>query len=486
VSCEGVILAAAGLALGSGIARGLFLLFSTELALGISSLQVLPRLDSGALAASMAAMLVALLVVGIAPASVASRAGVTSMLASDTTASVPRWRGRGVIISVQVATSVLLVSIAAVYMGEVRRQSYLNTGIDLERLAMAHVDFGRQRYDEVGAREVAEQAMRQLAARGDVEAVALSSGFPLGMLGTRDVALRAETNAIPKTAHLVVGTSDLLRTLGIRLLQGRPMEVDAKKEAEPAAVLSESLARELFGGTREALGRNVVMIHRSYVGEARRSDQIFTIVGVAADTGSRSADQPTIGVVYLSLDQQRRADLVVSVRARGDPRPLVGALRKALASADANAAVGELGIGVELAGPDTLFFGIVAGIATVLGGLALVLALAGLYGVLSQLVAGRTREIGVRLALGAGAGRIKRMVLRQGLIPVCLGLIAGIVSGAGVRSVLPPPLLRVIPGTDYSLVAVVPFFFLAAGFAACYLPARRASRVNPIVALKNL
>jgi predicted permease len=486
LSSEGIILAAAGLLLGLGVARALLVVFSTELSLAVVTLQVVPRIDGTAFAASIAAMLVALLVVGILPAWRASRTDVTSVLANGTTAIAPRWRGRGLIISLQVAASVLLVSIAAIYIGEIRRQSQPTTGVDLERLALVHVDFARQRYDELRAREVADRVSRQLAARGDVESVAVSSGFPLGLLGTRGGGLRAEDGGASFAAQIVAGTSDLLRTLGIRTLRGRPPGSGDKNGGEPVAALSESLARQMYGGGTEAIGRKVVLTHQPYFGESRRADQIFTVVGIAADTRPRVGDQPALGVVYLSLEQQRATDLVISVRARTDARPLVGALRQAVSSTDADVAVGELGTGVEIAGADTLFPRIVAGIATVLGGVALLLALSGLYGVLSQLVAGRTREIGVRLALGAGAGRIERMVLRQGLIPVLFGLIGGMVFGVGARSVIPPPLLRMVPVTDYALMAIVPLAFIATGFAACYLPARRASRVNPNVALRAL
>jgi ABC-type antimicrobial peptide transport system permease subunit len=149
-------------------------------------------------------------------------------------------------------------------------------------------------------------------------------------------------------------------------------------------------------------------------------------------------------------------------------------------------AVSEIGSGLAVAGPDILFPRIVAGFSSSLGTMAFILELAGLYGVLSHVVAGRTREIGVRMALGASATRIQRMVVREGLSPVLFGLGIGLGLGILARTAMRPVFVRFIPSTDVSLLMLVPAFFVAAGLVACYSPARRASRVDPNVALRSL
>jgi ABC-type antimicrobial peptide transport system permease subunit len=170
----------------------------------------------------------------------------------------------------------------------------------------------------------------------------------------------------------------------------------------------------------------------------------------------------------------------------GRPEPFVGELGKAVAAADPDLAVTQAGTGLALAGPDVTFPRIVAGLAGALGTMALVLALTGLYGVLSHVVAGRTREIGLRIALGAGAARIQRMLLKEGLSPVLIGMAAGFGVAAIARAGLQPVFQRIVPAIDTGLIALVPALFIAAGLVACYLPARRASRVDPNVALRNL
>jgi ABC-type antimicrobial peptide transport system permease subunit len=161
-------------------------------------------------------------------------------------------------------------------------------------------------------------------------------------------------------------------------------------------------------------------------------------------------------------------------------------LRRTLSSIDPAVAVTRVGTGETFLGELTLFFRVVGGLSSVLGTLALVVALAGLFGVLSHVVGSRTREIGIRLALGAGRRRILSMVLREGLSPVLLGLGAGLGLAVLARFGLQPMFTRLLPALDLMALAVVPLLFLGAGVAACYLPARRAAAVDPNRALRDL
>jgi len=121
-----------------------------------------------------------------------------------------------------------------------------------------------------------------------------------------------------------------------------------------------------------------------------------------------------------------------------------------------------------------------------LGGLALVLAMAGLYGVLSELVLRRTRELGIRMALGADASRLLRTVLLDGTRPVLAGLAIGLTAGAILRLAFRPLFIRMLPAFDPLMIALVPLMFIAAALLAAYFPARRAARVDPNVALRHL
>ena len=228
------------------------------------------------------------------------------------------------------------------------------------------------------------------------------------------------------------------------------------------------------------------MQRRLWAGESEHPIETMTIVGVAADSDSGSVGRRDRGVVYLPFAQHYEGRLVLSVRASGDPGNLVGALRQALRSVDSGAAVTQAGTGLAIAGPSSVFLQVTAGLTGVLGGLALVLALAGLYGVLSKVVARRTWEIGVRVALGAGRTKIIGMVLRDGLFPVGCGIGAGLTAGIMARMVLRPFFVQLLPALDPGVLTVVPVLMLLATIVACYFPARRAARIDPNIALREL
>jgi putative ABC transport system permease protein len=407
------------------------------------------------------------------------------MLALDSTGSLPRWRGRRYLIGMQVAVSVLLVALATLFAGEVRRQSQIDTGIDLERLALAQIDFGPQRYEEGRVRQLAEAALGQMARRPDVAAVALASGLPVGLTGPIGASMRALDGSGAVGVGFVAAMPAVFDTLGVAIVRGRGFDQRDTRASAPVIVLSAIAAEQLFADG-QAIGREVVFERRRAAGEPQQAPKTLTVIGITTDTDVRDVGRRDSGVAYLPLDQHYEPNLVMAVRAAGDPASLVAPLRSAIAAVDPELAVSQVGTGLALAGPNTTFQRTVAWLASVLGMMALVLALAGLYGVLSYIVAGRTREIGLRLALGASTGSIRRMVIRQGLGPVLLGLAGGLGLGLIARAAMQPLFLRIVPSVDVTLMVLVPVLFIGAGLVACYLPALRAAHVDPNVALRHL
>jgi putative ABC transport system permease protein len=178
--------------------------------------------------------------------------------------------------------------------------------------------------------------------------------------------------------------------------------------------------------------------------------------------------------------------MYVLARASSDPAALPGALRRIFNRIDPELAVLEATTGAEIVGAATLVARVGGVTAGLLGSLALLLAMVGLYGVISDLVSRRTREIGVRVALGADPGRLTWMVLRDGIRPVVTGLLVAIALGAVARMALRPLFLRMMPAFDPVILLVVPAAFIVAAVLASYLPARRATRIDPNVALRHL
>jgi hypothetical protein len=212
-----------------------------------------------------------------------------------------------------------------------------------------------------------------------------------------------------------------------------------------------------------------------------------TIVGVAADTDTRFYMASRRGaVVYAPLAQRFARPITIVARASDDEAAAARALQTAIRRADPDVAVTAIGRGWDmLGGPVTLAR--FAGTASLsLGALTLVLAMAGLYGIQSQGVTLRTREIGIRLSFGATAAQVRRMVLRDGYRPVFEGTIIGLALGISGRAIIRAYLDVPLAVLDPWMLALVPIPVALAAFCACYLPARRAAGVDPNVALRDL
>jgi predicted permease len=482
---EPVLIAAAGGLAGLGVARLLVGALSTELPVGNgASIVALPQIDPTAIFAGTLLTMLTLVITGVVPAMLSTRIGVREALAIDDGTAVPRWRGRRALIAAQVAVSVLLVALASLYAGEARRLSRIDMGTDLERLALAQVNFDAQRYEEPRARQAADAAMSMLATHSDVTSVSASSGLPAGLTTTFGASLESAPERPRTGVAFVSATPEVFATFGIEIVRGRGFDRRDTSTSPAVIVLSAVAARHLFD-ENDPIGRQIVFERHRAVGEPEQTPKTLTVVGVAADRDAQVAGRRERGVAYLPLAQHFEPRLMLAVRTNGDPTALVGPIKTAIASVDPELAIARLGTGLEVAGPDTIFPRLAAGLAGTLGAIAMVLSLVGLAGVLSHVVAGRTREIGVRIALGAAIPDVWRLVLRDGLGPVIVGLVAGLGLGVAITAALQPLFSRLIPRADVTLVALVPALFIAAGIVACAVPARRAAHVDPSVALRH-
>ena len=488
LTCEGatetLLLAIAGGAAGIAVARLLLVSIGTELDLGGGTLVLEPQLDLGVFAVAAAATLLALVVAGVAPAWLASKGDARSALATDHPhAALPRWRGRRLLITAQVAVSVLLLALTALFVSQIRTASRHDSGFDLDRLAVAHVDFIDQRVDEPRTRQIVDAVLGQLAPRPGVEAAFVSSGLPIGAINRTGYITRPGTDSVGVT--FVTATPEIFDALGVTIVSGRAFGGRDAAGTEAVAVVNETAARELFGAA-SALGQRLTVKRQDALGEPPQVAHERTIVGVASDSDAEVVGRRDMGVMYVPWSQHFDGRVAFSVRTDGDPADRLADLREAIAVAAPDLAVWQLGTATHIAGPSNLFGEISAGVTGVLGASGLILALVGLSGVLSHLVARRTREIGVRVALGATTAQARRLVLRDGLPPVAIG----IAVGAGVAAIAQRAAQHFVPlmapPLDLQALATLAVLLLAAGALACYLPARRASRIDPTVALRDL
>jgi predicted permease len=482
---EGLMLAAAGGFGGIIVARALLIVLGSDLSVGPAVLHLEPRIDPPVILIALAATTLALLVTSLGPAWQSTRADVRTALSTDGGhASVSRWRGRRWLIAAQVTVSFVLVAVAALSLAQVRAGSRQDAGMSLTHLAVASVDFNAQNYDETRVRQIVDAALAAVSRRPDIEGSAWSSGLPVGL--STPPALVGVT-ADPKEGSAVISaTPGIFSTLGVSIINGRTFSVQDSNASEAVAVISRRTAMSLFGRA-DVAGLSIFVKRFPAARDDKPKTTSLTVVGVAADTDTGVVGRSDRNVVYVPLAQAYQSRLVLTARASSDSEPLVGVLHQTLGSVAPGLAIDQSGTAeAVINGPSNVFLQIVAGLAGVLGALALILALAGLYGVLSHLVERRTREIGVRMALGAARTDMYRMVVRDGLRPVVAGVVIGLVIGVIVRRALTPLFSRLLPAVDPAVMIALPLLMLAAGVVAAYLPARRAARVDPNVALREL
>jgi putative ABC transport system permease protein len=293
----------------------------------------------------------------------------------------------------------------------------------------------------------------------------------------------------------IYATPEFARTVGLTMLRGRFLRPEDASSGSRPVVIDEAIAVSVFG-SREVVGRTLVL-RRDLIGQSAPAEVYeATVVGVAAPLGRVADDSDRQTLLLYAPFQSRPAPdptrlaywrTVLMARSRnGDGSAMVAALRAAVRRVDPDVAVVQAGRGdVLAAGPLAFleFAGVVFGGLAVL---ALALSMAGLYGVLSHVVERRTREMGIRIALGAERGRIARLVLRQGFRPIAEGLFIGLGAAWVIRYLIQSGMTAELSALDIATFALAAVPLLAAGLIACYLPARRAASVNPLDALRQL
>ena len=482
---EGSLVAVAGGLCGVFVARVLMAMLDGPVRVSSGLvIQLAPAFNASVIGASVGATALTLIVFSLLPAIRSTRPDIRAALNADGSTTSSRWQGRRSLIAGQVMVSTILITLALLCVQQIQYVASQDLGVDLDRLAAVHLDFEMSGYDEPRTRAFLERALRDARGRVGVQQVALASAIPLST-SIQNVNLDAEGRSYAEwnqAARLVSGSPEIFDVLGMEVVRGRSFDGRDGSGAPPVAVISEVAARGLYG-TVDVVGRQLQARRQQLPGQPEPSIDNLTIIGVVAEPDTEVLARPA-GYLFRPWAQDYNAGVTLVGRTQGDPLTLVDPLRRTVTAIDPEIVVVDSGTGIVLAGASNLMPKIMGSIAGLLGALTLILSLSGLYGVLSHLVAGRTREVGVRMALGADRGRVARMVMRQGLRPVVFGLIAGLAIGAGSRMLMRPLIAGFFPALDPVVLALVPAPFILAATLACYLPARRAARVDPMVALR--
>ncbi len=486
---EGAIVTVAGGTLGAAVLAGLTDYLTADLPLGLNmTMPFTPIIDMTVLLASAGGMTVSLLVFALWPALQSTRADIRGTIGAGAGATPPKWRLHRNLVAWQVCGSVALLLVAAMSAKVIGLLGRPAEGGSYDHLALAQVDFALNGKNEAQSRRLSEAILSAVRARPGVESVSASNGLPFGFWSFRSsqYATTADTpfdgtRDIDTQAYVVAATPELFRTLSMRLTRGRAFTDRDDVTGPPVAIVSEHLARQLFRST-DVVGRALMVSRARRLSTGSPAPLAMAIVGVSADT---DVDRVR-GVIFRPFAQGYDPLIPVTISARAsDPSAAAGVLRSAIRDVDPEIALDSAGTGAVLLGPFFLLVVIVR-LSTGLGLLALVLAMAGLFGVLSHVVVRRTREIGIRIAIGADRAQIFRLILRDGLYPVIKGLTLGLGIGAAARLAVRAWVVTDANAFDPLVFSIVPVPFIIAAVIACYVPAARASRVDPNVALRDL
>lgn len=482
---ETVVLFAMGGAAGTLLARVLTAWIAWYLPALPVPLDVSLSLDGRVMAFTTGLSLIAAIACGLVPAWQASTPNVIGVLTHDDAVSAGgRGQWRNALVVAQIAFSIVLIAGASVCIRSLQQATSFERGFDLSNVEAAAIDLGLANYTQETAPWFIRDLVRRLGALTGVEQATAAALLPTGE-GTRFGPLTHPGTVPGDRGSFLDATSNTVEpgyfaTLGIPLLAGRDFDHGDIQGAPVVAIVSDEAARRVWPG--ESPIRKLLLHHPARVlGEADHAPTTIRIIGVVGDTRVRlHAPRPRI---YLSMQQHYAPALHVLARS-SNRRRLSNEIRALVSSMDPNLPILTAQTLEEAAALSLLPQRLAAGISTALGSVGLLLAALGIYGVTACVVVTRTREIGVRVALGARRTDVIGMVLRQGMMLVATGVSIGLVfAGASVQ--LLTRVLVGVPPIDPIGFALAAVLFVAVGLLACYVPARHASRLDPVVALKR-
>jgi putative ABC transport system permease protein len=407
---------------------------------------------------------------------------VESLKEGGTTIGARRHILRNLLVVGQVTMSVVVLAGAGLFLHSLQRLQQTALGFKPEGLVMASVDLGLQQYSsERGLRFIEDALQRAEALPGMASATVVSHvpfdyGMMLANASTGEQIPGSRDDSI-SVGYDVVGPR-FFETFETPILRGRPFDRTDTARSRRVTVINETLAAKLWPG-RDAIGRRLRL--------SRSGDDWLEIVGVARDGKYiMLAEQPR-PFVYVPMAQRYTSPATIVVRSVSDPSTLAQPLQRLIGELDPDLPVFNvrtMEAHLRTSVLALLPFRMGATMAAVQGSIGMLLAVLGLYAVVSYSVARRTREIGVRMALGAAHTDVMRLVVREGMWLSLVGLAVGLLIALGLGLVL-SKVLYGVPSADVGVLLGVSAVLIAVAALACYLPARRATRVDPLTALRS-
>jgi len=439
------------------------------------------KIDGRVLAFTLAATVVAGLLAGLAPGVQASKPNVTADLRGDAAVlsrgSRRAWSLRDALVAGQIAVTALLLIIAALLTRSLAAAQRVNPGFAVNHLAVVSTDTAMLHYNEQRTRQFFDQAVARIVAIPGVESAAVATRVPLQVnQNTWEIWVpeRHRPGEHGDTVQVTSVSPEYFTTIGVPILEGRGFTDDDRPNAPLVAVVNQTLARKFWPG-ESAVGKSF---------HTRGGDgPAIQIVGVSADHKVVTMSEAPTPLLHTARNQRPGSYNAIIARTRGDAGTLLRDMRREMLALDPNVVFIENQTMETEVDTTLLPMRLSAWLVTGVGVVAMVLAAIGLYGVIAYSVARRTREIGIRIALGARPGAVVRLVMQQGLVVALAGLATGCLLAVAAA--------RAIAGVLYGVSAADPVSWIAAAAVllsvsalANFVPAWRASRVDPTVALR--
>lgn len=428
---------------------------------------------------------------GLAPALQSSKSDVSTVLKDDSslfTGFYRKSRTRMALVVVQVAFSLLLLVGAGLVLRSLEKIRPSRLGFSTESMVVGYVRLDEAKYDRAKTQEFYRQLSERLTALPGVQSASLVSEIPLTFMGGTRSSIEIEgyqpgANEDMQIAALIAGPR-YFTNMKVPFVQGRDFEDRDREGAACVAVVNEAFGEKYFRGSN-SLGKHLM----KYGGAPNAPRIPCEIIGMIRDNEWQSLEKQVHPFYALALQQSQRKQFMLVASAVGDPASLIGEVRSAIRELDPMIPVADVQTLGDYFSLGLFPFRILAVVMGGCGLMALLLATLGIYGIISYSVAQRTRELGIRMALGAVQRDILRMVIGQGMFLVIVGLGIGILLSLALMRVLTSSLVELelplpVSAIDPLTFAGVTMLLACVAFAACYIPARRATKVDPIEALR--